>query len=342
MNRQESLVAPARSRSPWQRLYEAVHAVRRRWYAGRAAQLPRPVVSVGNLHWGGTGKTPLVAAIAGRLAAHGLHVTILSRGYRSKGSGIRIVSTGDGPILGPRVAGDEPVQLASELPGVSVVVGPDRFQAGIHALERLPSSTDLFLLEDGFSHIRLYRDVDLLTFPEIDPFAGGRLPPAGRLREPLVSSRHADAVILTGADAHTGRELAHSLRPFGFDGPGFSAPSIVGEAVVERGEPLEAGARVLLVTGIAKPERMLHSVLSLPYEIAGTLEFPDHHDYPEESLQRIEAELASNSARYVLTTAKDHVKLLGRIELPLAMVPLRAEPEESFWAWIEDRLERSR
>jgi tetraacyldisaccharide 4'-kinase len=342
MNREAPLAAPARSRSPWQRLYEAAHASRRRWFATRAAQLPRPVVSVGNLHWGGSGKTPLVAAIARRLAAQGLHVTILSRGYKSKGAGIRIVSSGDGPILGPRAAGDEPVQLASELPGVSVVVGPERFQAGLHALERLPAPTDLFLLEDGFSHVRLFRDIDLLTFPEIDPFAGGRLPPTGRLREPLLSSRHADAVILTGADSHTGEELARSLQPYGFDGPGFSAPSVVGEAVVERGEPLEPDTRVLLVTGIARPERMLESLRSLPYEIVGMIEFPDHHDYPQKSLRRIEADVLSSSAECVLTTAKDHVKLLGRIEVPLAMLPLRAEPEEAFWAWLESRLETSR
>jgi len=97
------------SRSPWQLLYGAAHKARWHWYARHSKRLPRPVVSVGNLHWGGTGKTPLVAAIAGHLRDRGLQTAVLSRGYRSRGRGVRIVSTGEGPLLGPKVAGDEPV-----------------------------------------------------------------------------------------------------------------------------------------------------------------------------------------------------------------------------------------
>ena len=281
----------------------------------------------------------VVAAIARHLVAQGAYVAILSRGYKGKGNGIRIVSTGDGPLLGPRVAGDEPVLLASELAGVSVVVGPDRYRAGVHALERLPRSPDLFVLEDGFSHLRLFRDVDLLTFPESDPFAGGKLLPGGGLREPLVSSRHAHAVILTGAAASTGNDLAKGLRTVGFNGPGFSARSEVADARVERGETLAAGTRVLLVAGIARPERVLASLETLPYEIAGTMYFPDHHAYPEETLRKILAEVEKTAAQYVLTTGKDHVKLLGRLEAPLATLPLRAELEPAFWEWLDPRLE---
>src|SRR5262245_39413720 len=173
--------------SPWQILYGGAHGLRRRGYRDRARRLPRPVVSVGNLHWGGTGKTPLVAAIAAHLRDRGLAVCILSRGYASRGRGVRVVSTGSGPLLGPRTAGDEPVLLAGELPGVAVVVGPDRWQAGEHALRRLDPRPDLFLLDDGFSHLALARDLDLVAFPAADPFAGGRLFPSGRLREPLAA-----------------------------------------------------------------------------------------------------------------------------------------------------------
>jgi len=332
------LTAPPPSLSPWQRLYTAAHGWRRAWYRRRAAHLPRPVLSVGNLHWGGTGKTPLVTAIARHIDELGLHVTILSRGYKSRGRGIRIVSVGDGPLLGPLVAGDEPVVLAADLPGVSVVVGPDRYEAGQHALERLPRRPDIFILEDGFSHLRLYRDVNVLTFPIRDPFGGGRLFPGGRLREPLSSSRDADAAVLVGPHAKGGEDLAQCLRPFGFRGAGFSARTIVGEARIERGELLAAGSRVLLVTGIARPERVLESLASLPYELAGALHFSDHHEYPEESLEQIRRELDRNAADWVLTTAKDHVKLLGRLEMPIALLPLRTEPELAFWHWLEQRL----
>jgi len=196
-----SLGQPPPADSPWQRLYAAAHRLRRRWYRERARRLPLPVISVGNLLWGGGGKTPLVAAVAAHLRQRGLAVCILSRGYGRSGSGVRIVSRGDGPLLAPAEAGDEPVLLAGELPGVAVVVGADRHRAGMEALARLRPAPELFLLDDGFSHLALHRDLDLLAFPAADPFGGGRLWPGGRLREPLAASARADAALLTGTPA---------------------------------------------------------------------------------------------------------------------------------------------
>lgn len=326
---------PSPGRSPWQRLYGFAHRLRRSWYRARASRLPRTVVSVGNLHWGGSGKTPLVAAVAAWLVHRGLHPVILSRGYRGKGKGIRVVSVGEGPLLGPMAAGDEPVLLAEQLPGVSVVVGADRYRAGQHALERLPRDPDIFLLEDGFSHLRLRRDLDILTFPSSDLFAGGRLWPSGRLREPLGSVRHADAVVVTGSEPPAGAELAAALEPFGFVGPGFSAAARVGLPLIERGERLRKGARILLVTGVARPQRVVESLEQLPYEVVDRIHFPDHHRYPDSSLERIAASFAAVGAEWIVTTGKDHVKLLGRLDLPLALLPLASEPEEAFWAWLE-------
>ncbi|MCB1058486.1 MAG: tetraacyldisaccharide 4'-kinase, partial [Acidobacteria bacterium] len=129
------LRSPPAPRSPWQLLYGAAHRLRRRWYRSRARRLPRPVISIGNLHWGGAGKTPLVAAIGRHLAARGLRVAVLSRGYGGDGRGVRIVSTGTGPLLGPLVAGDEPVLLAGEMPGVAVVVDPADYAAVIDEMK---------------------------------------------------------------------------------------------------------------------------------------------------------------------------------------------------------------
>ena len=328
---------PAPSRSPWQILYRAAHRRRRAWYARRAERLDRPVLSVGNLHWGGTGKTPIVAAIARHLRDSGLEVAILSRGYKSEGSGVRIVSRGEGPILGPSVAGDEPVLLASELPGVALVVGPDRVKAGRHSLERLSPPPDLFLLDDGFSHLRLARDLDLLVLPSDDPFGGGRLPPSGRLREPLESSAFADALLLSGSD-DGGHEIAAGLRPYGFRGVGFSSPVVPQPARLSPGEPLPPGRRVLLVSGIARDQRFHDTAVSQGFEIVGRLNFSDHHDYPEASLRQISQTLAETRADVVLTTSKDHVKLLGRLDLPLAELPIVAEPEPAFWTWLNSRV----
>jgi len=329
---------PPPPRSPWQLLYGAAHAVRRRYWSRRAARLPRPVVSVGNLHFGGAGKTPVVAAIAAHLRDAGWRVAILSRGYRGRGRGVRMVSVGEGPLLGPRNAGDEPVLLAGELPGVAVLVGPDRAAAGRHALQRLDPAPDLFLLDDGFSHLRLERDLDLLVFPAADPFAGGRLAPSGRLREPLRSAERADAVLLTGsAEPGDGAALAGALRPYGFRGPGFASPRVLAAPIGERGEPVGPGARVLAIAAIARPEPFFAAARTCT-AVVGERAFPDHYDYPDAALRAIEQASRELAADWVLTTGKDRVKLHGRLRWPLAELPLRAAPEPAFWSWLDGRL----
>jgi tetraacyldisaccharide 4'-kinase len=356
-----SLGQPPPADSPWQRLYAAAHRLRRRWYRARARRLPLPVISVGNLHWGGGGKTPLVAAVAAHLRQRGLAVCILSRGYgRRGGGGVRIVSRGDGPLLTPAEAGDEPVLLAGELPGVAVVVGADRHGAGLEALARLRPAPDLFLLDDGFSHLGLHRDVDLLAFPAADPFGGGRLWPGGRLREPLAASARADAALLTGTPepggttageaagkaaggTGPGAALAAALRPYGFSGPGFACALRAGAAVLHGPAgivPLAAGSRVLLVSAIARPERFAATVRELDFAVMAELRFPDHHTYPPASLARIAARAAASGAAAVLVTAKDRVKLLGRLAAPLAELPVAAEPEPAFWTWLDAATDR--
>ena len=333
MNPEPELPAPPRS--PWQRLYGGFHAMRRSWYARRAARLPVPVVSIGNLHWGGTGKTPLTAAVAVALLERGLRPAILSRGYKRRDDRIRIVSNGEGPLLGPAVAGDEPAMLAGQLPGVAVLVGPDRHKVGLHAMQRLEPPPQVFLLDDGFSHLRLFRDVDLLVFPAADPWAGGRLPPSGRLREPVSSVRHADAVLLTDGDDEGVALLRRGLARFGLGGPVFSIRTTVDRPTADGHEELAPGTRVMTVAGISRPQRFAAAVEGLGYEIVESLVFPDHHAFPEASLQEIRRTFAGGPADVILTTSKDWVKVLGRTDLPLLEVRARAEPEPAFWTWFD-------
>jgi tetraacyldisaccharide 4'-kinase len=351
----------ASARSPWQRLYAGAHRLRWNWYRGRARRLPRPVISIGNLHWGGGGKTPLVSAVAGHLRQRGAAVCVLSRGYGRRGGEVRVVSRGDGPLLAPSEAGDEPVLLAGELPGVAVVVGPDRYLAGMEALARLRPAPDLFVLDDGFSHLALHRDLDLLAFPFADPFGGGRLWPGGRLREPLAAAARADAALLTGAlagagsaNAHQaaagpraaglGAELAAALRPYGFSGPAFACPLRAGVAVLHTAEggtvPLAHGTRVLLASAIARPESFAAAVRELDFAVMGELRFRDHHAYPQASLDRIAAQAQASGAAAVLVTGKDRVKLLGRLAVPLAELRVAADPEPAFWSWLDAAADR--
>ncbi len=299
------------------------------------------MVSIGNLHWGGGGKTPLVAAVAAHLHGAGRRLAILSRGYKSRGEGVRLVSRGDGPLLGPMVAGDEPVLLAGMLPGVAVVVCGDRFHAGTNALHRLEPPPEIFLLDDGFSHLGLHRDLDILTFPAADPFAGGRLVPGGRLREPLASAERAGAVVLSGDGVNPGdgERLAAALRSYRFTGPGFAAPvHAAPPRHLSDGKRVAAGDRVLAVSAICRPQGFLDTVRRLGFEIAGEVTFPDHHAYPAASLEKIGEAFRSTGAAVVLTTSKDLVKLQGRLALPLAELPIRAEPEAGFFDWLDGRL----
>lgn len=354
-----NLDAPPPSRSPWQRFYGSVHRWRRNYWRRHQRRLPRPVISIGNLHWGGSGKTPLTAAVAARLRDNGLRVTILSRGYGSRGRGTRLVSRGQGPLLNTTQGGDEPVLLAEMLPGVCVVVDPDRYAAGRHALQALDAPPDVFLLDDGFSHLRLARDIDLLVFPASDPFAGGRLPPGGRLREPLASAQRADAVLLTGGDdAAQGRRLAKALEPYGFGGPGFICRSrLRPPQTTLQGRPIADGARVLALSAIARPEVFVASLERRGFKVVERLDFPDHHTYGASSWRKIRQRFAASRADVVITTDKDRVKLQsGAIssqgpedpagaaarDIPLAVLALSTEPEPDFFPWLETRLAAAR
>ena len=338
------LSPPPEPRSPWQRFYAGVHGLRAHYYRSRALRLPRPVISVGNLHWGGSGKTPMTAAIATHLRQRGWSPTILSRGYGSKGKGVRIVSRGQGPLLGPRLAGDEPVLLAGMLDGVAVVVCPDRHHAGQHALERLDPAPDIFLLDDGFSHLRLHRDLDILVFPASDPFAGGRLLPSGRLREPLVSSRRAHAAVLSGAGGESGlgHDLAMALRPPGFAGPGFISRTVSEPARPFGPGQIKPGSAVLAVSAIARPERFLDTVQQQRFRIVDHLSFPDHHRYSDAALEQIGRVFEQSGAQWVVTTGKDRVKLQGRLKLPAAEIPVHAQPEPELFRWLDLRLDEIR
>ncbi len=337
-----ALAAGAPTRSPWQRFYGAVLARRRRLAAAHAERLPVPVVSLGNLHWGGGGKTPFTAAVAADLTARGLTVAIVSRGYRRTSRGPLVVSLGDGPRISWSAAGDEPFLLAQTLPGVAVAVGERRVEAARLLLRELAHSPDLFLLDDGFSHVALARDIELLLFPAADPFAGSRLAPAGRLREPLSAARHADAVILTGtapgAMASAGRELAEALAPHGFTGPGFASASASGPPRAATGAALPPGTRVVAFAGVARPEAFFRDAERQGLELAARLAFPDHHAYPDESIARIEGAFRRHRAAALLTTAKDALKLHGRLKPAAAVLPVVARPEPAFWEWFDARL----
>lgn len=337
-------------------VYGAAASWRRRWYAApaRARQLSRPVISVGNLRVGGSGKTPVVARLAQLLQAHGERPAILSRGYarQQNSAGVTVVSTPDAVIASVAQSGDEPMLLARSLPGVPVLVCADRFDAGL-AAERQFSAT-VHLLDDGFQHVALARDIDLLLADEQD--LDDRVLPAGRLREPLANASVADALIVPGGDAGTARKIGERLgvarvftarrtlgapRSIGADGADRTA---VTSAVSTLQSAMSAS--VFAVAGIARPERFFNDLRAVGYRIAGQLEFRDHHRFTEADVARITAAARACGAAAVVTTEKDAVRLepLRLPDLPFLAIPLDTsiEPSDALASWLFERLATAR
>jgi tetraacyldisaccharide 4'-kinase len=321
-------------------LYGAAAAWRRRWYAQhpeRRRKLERPVISVGNLRVGGSGKTPVVEHIARVLAHAGHRPAILSRGYgrRFAREAVTVVSDGQQILAGIDAAGDEPLMLARALQGkgVSIVVGANRYLCGCLAERRLGAT--VHILDDGFQHFALARDVDLVVTGEHD--LSDEPLPFGRLREPLASAMSADAALVDagyqGAAERVGRALrvhtvfhvTRSLLP----------PRIVGtgDTVVVPNE-----SRVFAVAGIERPERFFADLTSAGWNVVGTKAFRDHHRFSRSDITHIASAAKRAAAAIVLTTDKDAVRIPAGIALamPLASVPLVStiEPADEFRAWI--------
>jgi tetraacyldisaccharide 4'-kinase len=325
-------------------VYGAAASWRRRWYArhpDRQRRLSRPVVSVGNLGVGGSGKTPLVAHIARLLAEAGERPSILTRGYgrRIANPGATIVSDGARVLAGVDESGDEPLMLARTLQdaGVVVVVGADRYLSGLLAENRLGAT--VHILDDGFQHFGLARDVDLLATSEHDL---ADLPlPAGRLRETLVSGSAADAALVDAGYLPAAERIGRALgiaTVFRVTRV-LEAPRMVrtGETVV-----VPAASRVFAVAGIARPERFFSDLIAGGWDVVGHIAFRDHHRFSRADVIRMEREARKAAAAIVLTTEKDAVRLAAEDlrDVPVAYVPLTAsiEPAADFLAWLRARL----
>lgn len=333
----------------------------------RRARLPVPVISVGNLTVGGTGKTPLVQALARVLQEAGYHPAIASRGYggppiRGQGSAsARVVSDGRSQCLPASEAGDEPTLLGSTLPGVPVVCHPIRRFAAERCIEL---GADLVILDDGFQHLALERDVDLLVADASVPFGNGRTLPAGPLRETLRALGRAHAVVLTrcspssrgGNEAPCPEEARNiflqaargnwdpSRQPlfaswFRF-GPLRSlqevqAPNLPGDLSTLRGRPIGA------FCGIGNPNQFFSQLEESGLQVLERLSFRDHEPYSRTTLDQVAALAARPDLQALLTTEKDLVKLPRDLRLPIPILApsLQFSPEDgSLEAFLLDRL----
>jgi tetraacyldisaccharide 4'-kinase len=313
--------------------YGRVARLRRSWYERRPQSrrsLDRKVISVGNLSVGGSGKTPVVTALARMLLAIGERPAILSRGYarRRAVDGVVVVSDGERVIEPVEHSGDEPQMLARALPTIPVLVCPDRHLAGRLA-ERQFDCT-VMLLDDGFQHLALGRNVDVLVMPATD--LDEAVLPAGRLREPLDAASSADCLLVPGSAEDVSRVAA-----------AFDRMPVFG--VSNRYEPLQsfdsavsAGRRVVAVAGIARPERFFRALGEQGYDVIRELRFPDHHWYSARDLGRIRSVAQESGADLVVTTEKDAVRVAPQPGWAVLPMTVAIEPEDLFASWLRDRL----
>ena len=288
-------------------------AYQRNWL--RQHHLPKPVVSVGNLTVGGTGKTPFVIWLAHQLHSRGKRVAILSRGYgRQRASQNLMVSNGQGQVKKWQTAGDEPWMIAQNCPWAIVAVGPDRHRLGEWVLEK--DFCDFFILDDGYQHLTLYRDLDVLLFDSMDICGLSGVLPFGRLREPLEGIKGDGAFVFTRADSPSSiqpvqrcieESLGRPIRPIILK----SVPKQVQHLVTGQIRPLEFLLEnpLLIVSGIGNPQSFREILTNCGSKVCEEIQFPDHCAYGQDEVDMIRKKMDEFNIKVVVTTEKDAVKL---------------------------------
>ena len=288
------------------------------WFAQR--RLPVPVLSVGNLTLGGTGKTPVVIALTDWLLAQGKRVAILSRGYRRTSTdSCLLVSDGERLLVGPNEAGDEPFLIAQRCPKAIVAVGADRYQLGDWVLHRFP--VDCLVLDDGFQHLGLYRDVNLLLVDATDVEGLAALVPAGRLREPLQAAARATAIVVTRADVPAQvREVGHRLQATLGTIPDpiqvVFSPECLVSVVTGSLQPMSwaKGKTALLCSGVGHAGSFRSLVEQIGLRVLDEVVYADHHTYTSQDVERLNARAIELQAELVVTTEKDAGKLAALLQ----------------------------
>lgn len=326
--------------TPLSGLYSVAVRARRRLYGYgilRVHRIPAPVISIGNITLGGTGKTPLVEFVARELAEMGRHVCILTRGYgRVNPNDQVMVSDGNKVTADPQHAGDEAFLLAERLKGQAAVISNiDRAAAATWAIERLNSNA--FVLDDGFQNLRIARDLDILTIDATNPWGNNRLLPAGILREPRTALSRADCVVITRAnEGNQVKKLRRELVELNGGAHLFqSSMNLSGLRELSHLKGKEASmtnaglSPVAAFCGIGNPESFFSLLHQNGYQLCHTQTFRDHCAYQQSDLDQVTRAAVAHGANALLTTAKDEVKLRSfNCNLPCLIADIKIEIEE--------------
>lgn len=323
--------------TPLGALYGAMMRARLKLYQKgtlRTEDVGVPVISVGNITTGGTGKTPLVEWIARRIAREALRPCILTRGYGRANPDRRvIVSDGKEILSDAREGGDEPFLLAEKLKGLAAVVSDaDRVAAARWALENLDSK--VFILDDGFQHLRIKRDLDIVAIDATNPFSGGKLLPQGRLREPLKGLKRADCIIITRADQiaeinglKSELESLSGGLPVLLSRTSTKSLRQLDGSMLDEGAAIEISSQaVAAFCAIGNPQAFFSQLSGAGHKLVYTRAFADHHIYSQAEVDELVHQALERGARALLTTEKDGVKLRSfRFNLPCYAVEIETE-----------------
>ncbi len=306
----------------------------------RRHRLSCRVISVGNLTVGGTGKTPMTIYMARYLQGIGYRVVVLSRGYggRAQSRGA-VVSDGQRIYLDPDRAGDEAFMMAAKLIGIPVLVGKDRYRSGLKAIQEFQA--EVIILDDGYQHLRVRRDLNLLLLDARSPFGNGNLLPRGPMRAPISSSNQADAIIFTRCPSE--KQISMSVKEVDMPSKAFFTrhKPVVYKAAAPNGAktsgcslrlaPLETsamvGAKVLAFSGIAKNLDFRKSLISLGVQIIEFLEYHDHYRYTDGDLVEFERRSRNKGAEWLATTEKDFYRICHRLDSTIRLIVVGVDIE---------------
>ena len=309
-------------------------------------QVGCPVISVGNITMGGTGKTPMVHFLTETLLKKDYRVAILSRGYKRNDTANLplVVSNGVHVLSNQKEAGDEPYLLARKNPGAVVIVDANRVRAGLSAIQRF--KTNMIILDDGFSHRNLYRDLDLVMIDVLNPFGYGHLIPRGLLREPISALRRADAIILTRT-CHNKEypEIQEMLERYQIKQPVFRfslCPTRLTNLSTNKETLLDNPQdKWIACSGIGQPKSFANTLQDIGLSICEHVIFPDHHPYKPIDIEYFRVLMKQNKARGVITTEKDAVKIIPLLKpidtewfsIGIELLPDTPSDWEKFLSW---------
>jgi tetraacyldisaccharide 4'-kinase len=313
----------------------------------KSHSLNGPTISVGNLTLGGTGKTPVVAYLCRLVQEWDLEPVILSRGYRGNAENKNLIVSNRQEILcKPEDCGDEAFLLADSLPGTIVVTGKNRLDSA-KLVENL-TSRPAYILDDGYQHLSIRRDVDLLLIDATNPFGGDRLLPFGRLREPISAVDRADAVLITRSHLENSRKSIEArIRPWNTDAPVFSFSHCTHPLYPLRKQQTAAaqditGRSFVALAAIGNPRQFLKDLENQAFNLAGQALFRDHHAYSRKDLLRVFEKVKKTGADGVITTEKDAIRLrdLEWPEVQVYILPISAtcQDESTFHEWLARNL----